>query len=348
MTTTTPAGEGAAREGAARVHPLDRSRSFRPWAMAVVGFIVLLAPMRLSSIPLRDVTTAVAMTVAVLGVNLMAGFVGRVALGHGAFVGAGAYTTVILSADHHWPILATIPAAAAVGFLVGLVVGIPALRIRGLHLALVTLAVGASFGPIIKRLGALTNGPNGKSSNAAWVAPTWLGESRDANGRWAYLTVLAVAVVVFILVRNLTNGRVGRALVALRDGEIAAFTSGVAVRRYSVTMFGCSAGVAAIAGSLLMVQSPFAAISSYESSLSLYLYAAATVGGLATISGAVIGGIILVGVPYLTTRFGVTVNDSVIFGLALVAAVTLFPAGISNVFTSWRGSGRAAVYGTGQ
>ena len=320
----------------------------RSWALRVLCVLALLAPVRLTAIPLRDVTTAVAMTVAVLGVNLMAGFVGRVALGHGAFVGAGAYTTVILSADHRWPMLATIPASALVGFLVGLVVGLPALRIRGLHLALVTLAVGAAFGPIIKRLGTLTNGPNGKSSNAAWIAPTWFGESRDANGRWGYLTVLAVAVLVFVMVRNLTSGRVGRSLVALRDSEIAAVTSGVAVRRYSVTMFGCSAGVAAIAGSLLMIQTPFAAISSYESSLSLYLYAAATVGGLATISGAVIGGVILVAVPYLTARFGITIDSGIIFGLALIAAVTLFPAGVSNIFSSWRRSGRAALHAAAQ
>ena len=146
------------------------------------------------------------------------------------------------------------------------------------------------------------------------------------------------AVVVFCLVRNLTNGRVGRSLVALRDGEIAALTSGVAVRRYSVTMFGCSAGVAAIAGSLLMIQSPFAAISSYESSLSLYLYAAATVGGLASISGAIIGGIILVGVPYLTTKLGISIDSGILFGLALIAAVTLFPSGISSMFQMRRGA----------
>ena len=333
---------------AASVFPQSPNRrTTRSRLLLILGLLALVAPVRLTAIPLRDVTTAVAMTVAVLGVNLMAGFVGRVALGHGAFVGAGAYTTVILSADHHWAMLATIPAAATVGFLIGLVVGVPALRIRGLHLALVTLAVGASFGPIVKRLGGLTNGPNGKTSTAAWVAPTWLGESRDANGRWAYLTVLVVAAVVFYLVRNLTSGRVGRSLVALRDGEIAALTSGIAVRRYSVTMFGCSAAVAAIAGSLLMLQSPFAAISSYESSLSLYLYAAATVGGLASISGAIIGGVILVGVPYLTNKLGLSIDSGIIFGLALIAAVTLFPSGISSMFRLRHG-GRSAVYESGQ
>ena len=337
----------ATNDRSAAAHAVAQRHSRGSLTLGIVAAVALVAPLRLSAIPLKDVTTAVAMTLAVLGVNLMAGFVGRVALGHGAFVGTGAYTAVILSADHHWPMLATIPAAAAVGFLVGIVVGLPALRIRGLHLALVTLAVGAAFGPIVKRLDTLTNGPNGKTSKASWVAPTWLGESRDANGRWGYLTVLAVALVVFALVRNITNGRVGRSLVALRDGEIAALTSGVNVRRYSVAVFGCSAAVAAIAGALLMIETPFAATSSFESSLSLYLYAAATVGGLASISGAVIGGVILVGVPYLTAKFDITIDQRVIFGLALIAAVTLFPAGISSIFHGRRFGGRTSVYSSG-
>ena len=117
---------------AASVFPQSPNRrTTRSRLLLILGLLALVAPVRLTAIPLRDLTTAVAMTVAVLGVNLMAGFVGRVALGHGAFVGAGAYTTVILSADHHWAMLATIPAAATVGFLIGLVVGVPALRIRG-------------------------------------------------------------------------------------------------------------------------------------------------------------------------------------------------------------------------
>lgn len=277
-----------------------------------------------------------AMTLAVLGVNLMAGFVGRVALGHGAFVGAGAYTCVILSADHHWPLLAAVPAAGVVGLVIGLVVGMPALRIRGLQFALVTLAVGASFGPIVKRLGTLTNSANGKLSTAAWDAPQWFGESRNATGRWIYLTVLAVTVVVFVLMRNLTTGRIGRSLVALRDGEVAAMTSGVAVNRYSIAMFGCSAAVASIGGALMMLHTPYATLSEYEPSLSLYLYAAAVVGGLATISGAVVGGIFLAGVPYLTTRYGIHLDNAVVFGLTLVASVTLFPGGISSVRTRRR------------
>ena len=303
------------------------------WSVATVAAVAapLAALALLPSPTLRIVTTAVAMAVAVLGVNLMGGFLGRVALGHGAFVGTGAYTTVILSADHGWPIVATVPAAAAVCFVLGLAVGVPALRIKGLHLALVTLALGAAFGPVVKRLEFLTSGANGKGSTASWVAPTWLGEGRRADAQWWYLVVVAVAALVFVLVRNLTGGRVGRAVVAVRDGELAAVSNGVSARRYIIAMFGCSAAIAGVAGALLMIQNPFAAPTNFESSFSLHLYAAATVGGLATINGAAIGGALLIGLPYLSGRLGINVNDNMIFGATLIGAVTLFPAGLGDI-----------------
>jgi branched-chain amino acid transport system permease protein len=294
----------------------------------------LLCPLALPYLSLAYVTAAAAFALAILGVNLMAGFVGRVALGHGAFVGAGAYTTVILSADHSWPVLATVPAAAGVGFLLGSIIGLPALRIRGLHLALVTLAFGAAFGPVIKRLGSLTEGANGKGSTASFVAPTWLGEGRQADMRWWYVAVTGVAMVVFILVRNLTVGRVGRALVALRDNELAAKTSGVQVGRYTLAMFGCSAAVASVGGALLMLRQPFASYLSYETPLSLQLYAAATIGGLTSLGGAVIGGMVLIAVPYAVRRVGIEIDDNILFGSLLIVAVLFLPGGLATASSS--------------
>ena len=250
------------------------------------------------------------------------------ALGHGAFVGTGAYTAVILSADHGWSLLAVVPIAGAIGFVIGGFIAVPALRIRGLHLALVSLAFGASFGPIVKRFETFTNGANGKGSNASWVAPTWLGEGREADMRWLYLVVLGIALVVFAGVANLTRGRVGRSLVALRDNELAARTCGVAVRRYTVAMFGVSAAVASIAGVLIVIRQPFVSYESFETPFSLQLFAAATLGGLATIRGAVIGGFMLVAVPYTVRRLGLEVDGNVLFGLLLILAVVVFPDGL--------------------
>lgn len=226
-------------------------------AFALVG-VAAFVPFRLPALAIGYVTTAIVYAVAILGINLIAGFVGRVALGHGAFIGLGAYAAVILNADYGWPMLATIPFAGAMGFAVGVIIGVPSLRIRGLHLALVTLAVGAAFGPIVKRLETITNGANGKGSTASWVAPTWLGEGRDANARWWYAITLLAGIAVFVLVWNLTRSHIGRALVAIRDNEVAARTNGVPVQRYILAAFGFSAAVASVAGALLMLKEPFA------------------------------------------------------------------------------------------
>ena len=299
-------------------------------AWGVLGALAGAIPLALPWLSLGYVVTAVTLAVAVLGVNLMAGFVGRVALGHGAFVGLGAYLAVILSADHGWSLLAVLPVAGTAGLVVGGLIAIPSLRIRGLHLALVSLAFGASFGPIVKRLEPVTGGANGKGSNASWTAPTWLGEGREADMRWTYLIVMFVTVGLFVLISNLTRGRVGRSLVALRDNELAARTCGIPVRWYTIGMFGVSAAVASIAGVLIVIRQPFVSYESFETPFSLQLFAAATLGGLATIRGAVVGGASLVAVPYLVRSAGLEIDSSVIFGALLILAVVAFPSGLAG------------------
>jgi branched-chain amino acid transport system permease protein len=303
-----------------------------------VGLTILAAiPLLLPVLVLGNVITGVALAVAILGVNLMAGFVGRVALGHGAFVGTGAYTAVILAADHGWPLAATIPVAGAIGFVIGAFIAMPALRIRGLHLALVSLAFGAAFGPVVKRFETLTNGTNGKGSNVSWVSPTWLGEGRFADRRWLYFVVLAIAIAVFIGVANLTRGRIGRSLVALRDNDLAARASGVPVDAYTVAMFGVSAGVSAIAGVLLVFRESFVSYESFETSFSLQLFAAATVGGIASVWGAPLGAATLVAAPLLVRRLGIQIDSNALFGALLILAVVVFPDGIAGRTKRLRG-----------
>jgi branched-chain amino acid transport system permease protein len=318
----------------ARIHP-GLGTSLRTGrcriAASCLGLLVFAAiPLQFHSLLLGNITTGIALCVALLGVNLMAGFVGRVALGHGAFVGTGAYTAAILAADHQWPLVATIPAAGAIGFLIGAFIAMPALRIRGLHLALVSLACGAAFGPVVKRFETVTNGANGKSSNASWVSPTWLGEGRDPNARWSYIVVLLIATVVFLGVANLTRGRIGRSLVALRDNDLAARACGVPVDRYTVAMFGVSAGVAAIAGALLVIKEPFVSYESFETAFSLQLFAAATVGGIASVWGAPVGAATLVAAPFLVRRLGIQIDSNALFGALLILAVILVPNGVAG------------------
>lgn len=312
----------------------------RLWPVAF-AIALLLSAFIVPQLRLGMASDVVTYAVAVLGLNLFVGYTGQISLGHGAFIGIGAYTTVILSADHHWPLLTTVPASALVAFAVGVIIGVPSLRIRGLYLALLTLGLGAAFGPIVKRLDHLTGGTNGKGSHASVVAPTWFGESRLATARWSYLTIALIAAIMFALARNLVNGRVGRALAAIRENDLSAVTFGVSVNRYKVAMFGVSAAVAAVAGSMFMIQHPYALDSNYSQQLSIVLYTAAFIGGVGTIWGSVVGGAVIVSVPFAFEKLGFTLDPNLVYGFALVAITLFAPDGIAGSVRAWRVRRRA-------
>lgn len=266
--------------------------------------------------------------VAVLGVDLIVGYAGQISLGHGAFVGIGAYTTAILAADHGWPLLLTIPAAAAVAFVVGVVTGVPALRIRGLYLALVTLGIAVVFGPIVKRMESITGGTNGKSSRKYLLSPGWFGEGRVADARWVALVLVLVAAAMFLLVHNLVHGRIGRALAAIRENELSAATFGVPVGTMKIVVFGISAGVAAVAGSMIAIRSAFVTEAPYSPQFSIQLYTAAFLGGAGTITGAIIGGLVVVMVPFVMEQLGFALDVNLLYGIALVVLTLFAPDGI--------------------
>jgi branched-chain amino acid transport system permease protein len=152
---------------------------------------------------------------AILGLNMVTGYSGQVSLGHSAFFGVGAYTTAILMVDHNWSFWATLPVSAALGILVGYAVGIPALRVRGLYLSLITLALAIVFPVIAKEFDGLTGGANGKVISGRWNPPGWIpGNITDSD--WKFITVSFVAAIGFLLCSNLVRSRVGRGLIALR------------------------------------------------------------------------------------------------------------------------------------
>lgn len=309
----------------------------------VLAAVVLLAlpALVLPRVQVGQAALVAAYAVAVLGVNLIVGYTGQISLGHGAFVGLGAYTTVILSADHGWPLVLTVPAAFAVGFLVGAVVGLPALRLRGLYLALMTLGVGVAFGPIVKRMESITNGAGGKGTGDRIEAPSWFGSSRLADARWNYLVIAAVGLAVFVLCRNLVSGVVGRSLAALRENELSAASFGIDVPHHKVVMFGVSAGVAAVAGSMFMLREPFAIDTTYDQRFSIVLYTAAFIGGVTSVPGALMGGLVIVAVPLLLVRVGVIVDTTLVYGAALVLITLFAPAGLPDAARRLRARVRA-------
>jgi branched-chain amino acid transport system permease protein len=245
-----------------------------------------------------------------------------VSLGHGAFFALGAYTAAILIEDAGFPHLLAVPVAGLVGLVGGILFGIPTLRLRGLYLALVTLGLAVATPPIIKRLDGLTGGSQGINV-AAPEAPGFLGLAQD---QYVYLLTLVFAVPLFVLAANLVRSRVGRALLTIRDNEIVARSMGVNLTIYKTGAFAVSAAYGAVAGSLFVFNVAFVSPESFTLVLSISFLAAVVVGGLATVSGALLGALFIVLVPEYSSDVNQALSG-VVYGAVLILCMWLLPGG---------------------
>jgi branched-chain amino acid transport system permease protein len=278
-----------------------------------------------------NLTQAMSYAVAAMGLGLLVGYGGQISLGQGAFFAIGAYAAAAMLAKTGLPYLLAVPLAAAVTFLVGLAFGIPALRLRGLYLALVTLALAVAVGPVIKRAEPLTGGVSGLSVRQPPV-PGWLAVDPD---QWLYLLSLVITALMLLLAANLTRGGLGRALVAIRDGERAARTSGVHVGRIKALMFAVAGAYAGVGGALFAYGQGFVAPESFTLLLSFTFLGAVVVGGLGTVIGSVLGSLFVVFVP----QYAGDVNQAltgVIYGCTLIAVVYLLPGGAAGLLRRLR------------
>jgi branched-chain amino acid transport system permease protein len=285
-------------------------------------------------------TQAAAFAVAILGLNLVTGFSGQISLGHSAFMGTGAYTTAILVADHHWSFFATIPMAALICFIVGVLIGIPALRLEGLYLAIATTGLAVIFPNLVNKLDSLTDGSNGKrlGRDTRILAPEWTGlDPRDDAHKFVYFVVVAIAGVLFLLARNMVRSRAGRALIALRDNPVGAEVSGIDLARYKVLAFGISAMYAGIAGSLFMFTQRVATASNFGLGRSIELVTGVVIGGLASLPGSVIGGLLVVFLPDWASDFSNGTLSGAIYGVLLIAIIAIHPGGVADLLRIvWR------------
>ena len=303
----------------------------RNWKLfAVKAVLVVVAAVILYELPLyyqefrvRQFNEVIFLSVAVLGLGLLTGFNGQISIGHGAFFGIGAYTTAILVADHGWSYLATFPVAAVLAFVTGALVGVPALRIKGLYLALTTLAFATTFTLLIKKFSSITGGTQGKVVPRFQV-PSW---SNLTNDQFIYYLLLIMAAVLFVLARNLVKSRVGRALIAVRDNEVAAEVVGVNLAAYKVMTFGLSAAFAGIAGSMSVMNTPFVDANSFTITKSIEFLAALVIGGAATIFGPIVGAFFVVFVPEFSSDINPALSQMIYGGLLIVLMLVL-PGGI--------------------
>jgi branched-chain amino acid transport system permease protein len=303
-----------------------RGRRLRIAAWTAIAVLALLVPFFFGSFRVGQFTQALALAVAVLGLNLLVGYSGQISLGHGAFFALGAYVSAILILDVGVPYLLTLPVAGAVCAVAGFLVGLPALRLHGLYLALVTLGLAIATPQIIKRAEGLTGGTQGLSVDRP-TAPGGLGLADD---QWLYFVTLAIVALMFLLAAAMVRGRVGRALITIRENEIAAKTMGINLATYKTGAFAVSALYAGVGGALFTLPIGFLAPESFPLALSFAFLAAIVVGGLATIGGALFGALFIEFVPV----YAADVNDAlagVIYGGVLILFMYLLPSGVMGL-----------------
>ncbi|HET6599032.1 MAG TPA: branched-chain amino acid ABC transporter permease, partial [Burkholderiaceae bacterium] len=227
----------------------SRSGPRRHWiGIAVVLVLACALPFVLGNYRVFQLTLVLAYAIALLGLNMLTGYNGQISLGHGAFYAIGAYTAAILMDQGGLPYWMTIPIAGAVCLVAGFLFGLPALRLEGLYLALATFALGVAMPQILKHksLADWTGGVQGIVIMKP-DPPEWLKLNQD---QWLYFFTLAWAVLMFVIAWNLLRGRIGRAMVAIRDQPVAAQAMGVNTALYKSLTFGVSALYTGVAGAL--------------------------------------------------------------------------------------------------
>jgi branched-chain amino acid transport system permease protein len=309
-----------------------------PWAGLVLGGNYL--PHLLNLVAISAIVA--------MGLNLLTGSTGLVSLGHAAFVATGAYTAAFLANRFGCPFLLTLPASALLTGLVGVGVGLPALRLKGIYLALATLAFQFIAAYAFLHWESVTGGSGGMS-----LPPAALGGFQlDTPVRFFYVTATA-AVLLGLGIRNLQRSRLGRALLAIRDSEVAAEAMGVHLARYKTMVFGVSAAYAGLAGCLLAYFLRYIGPDHFTVQLSIEYLAMIILGGLGSILGSVLGAAIVTLLPEVL-RFvmdflrsidpGLTLPDlqAVMIGSVLILVILLEPWGLAGrwqkirrYWTSW-------------
>jgi branched-chain amino acid transport system permease protein len=309
----------------------------RLWQL--IGLVGLIAgagilPIFLSNYHIFQLTLALAYSIAVLGLNLLTGYNGQISLGHGAFYAIGAYVTAILMAKFGVEYWVTIPIAGVVCLGVGFLFGLPALRLEGLYLALATFALAVATPQLLKykHLEAWTGGVQG----IVITKPDPPFDLPINEDQWLYFFTLAITIVMFVIARNLVRGRIGRAIMAIRDHPIAAETMGINSALYKSLIFGVSALFTGVAGSLGAIAVQFVAPDSFTVFLSISLLVGVVVGGLGSISGAIYGALFIEFVPNVADEISKAAPWA-IYGIFLIAIMFLMPTGVSGfIDAAWR------------
>ncbi|MBV1881318.1 MAG: branched-chain amino acid ABC transporter permease [Pseudomonadales bacterium] len=279
---------GTFKQGYGELIALTDSR----WVMTSSSLLLIVlfaAPFLVGDYWISILLTTLITILGVMGLNLLSGTTGLISLGHAGFLAVGAYTTAILTADHNVSTWIAIPLSGVIAAVFGLAVGIPSLRLKGLYLAITTMAFAIIINHVIVNASDLTHGSEGIATPAASL----FGITLEQDGQLYYLALILVLCGLFGIL-NIMRSRIGRAFLAIREHDIAAKAMGINIIQYKLLAFMISAFYAGIAGSLLAYQIRYVNVDSFSFLVSIQAISMIIVGGLGSVSGSILGTVFII------------------------------------------------------
>jgi branched-chain amino acid transport system permease protein len=305
----------------------------------VLLLVMLAAPWIFPEYWLAQITFVLIYAIVGLGLMLLSGFTGQFSLGHAAFLGVGAYTQAALTGIGA-PFPLALVAAAVVSAFVGVIVGLPALRLKGIYLGIATLA----FGFIVEEVFARWEGVTGGNAGKHVKAPDLFGWTLDSGESFYYLCFV-VAVLATLAILNLLRSPTGRAFVAIRDSEISAQSMGIHLARFKTLSFAISAALAGVGGALYAHKLKFISPDQFGVLQSIDLILMIVIGGLGSVHGAFLGAIFLITMPqvialgkdYLPDAIALAPGlQGLVYGVVLIAFVLFEPLGLYGRWLKFR------------
>ena len=339
MSRSAPRASGHFRTDYGQDLEILQTRSERVSA-AVAAAALLMFPFVASPFGLDLAAQIFLAAIGALSLMLLTGYAGQISLGHAGLLAAGAFTAGILFREVNAPFWITLPAAALVGALLGVVFGLPSLRLRGLYLAVSTLALHF----VVVYLGSEYETRRGFSTGIV-IDPPSLGGMALTSGRLWYFVLLAAAGATLLICINLLRARTGRAWRAIRSNETVAATLGIAVARHKLGAFVISSAITAVAGALFAYYRGFVSVEAFSLFLTIQYVAMIIVGGMGSLAGAVMGAVFVTLLPYGTERLlfllpgaqryagAVFAANYAAFGLVMISFLLFEPEGL---FGLWR------------
>jgi branched-chain amino acid transport system permease protein len=272
------------------LYPLPIAR----WTVAaVILLFAVVLPLSLDEYYLSVINLVLIAIVGALGLNILVGYTGQISVGHAAFMSVGAYTAANLAVHLQLPFWVTLPAGGLMAALIGAVVGIPSLRIKGLYLAIATLASQLIIEWIINHTPAISGGAQ---ASIEVPRPVFMGREIKTQGQLYYF-LLFFAVFATLAALNLVRSRIGRAFVAIRDQDIAAEIIGINIFRYKLLSFAISSFYAGVCGVLYTYYFGIANYEAFQIGVSIDYLAMIIIGGLGSILGSIFGAIFVTMLP---------------------------------------------------